>query len=50
MGSMVKILQAFTVLKVSLFGVILARIFPHLDGIQRDTEYLSVSSPNAGKC
>ena len=50
MESMVKILQAFTVLKVSLFGVILARIFPHLDGIQKDTEYLSVFSPNAGKC
>ena len=25
-------------------------IFPHLDWIQRDTKYLSVFSPNAGKC
>ena len=50
MEDIVKILQAFTVLKVSLFGVILARIFAHLDGIQRDTGYLSIFSPNAGKC
>ena len=28
----------------------LVRIFPHPDWIRRDTEYLSVSSPNAGKC
>ena len=27
----------------------LVRIFPHSDGIQRDTKYLSVFSPNAGK-
>ena len=27
----------------------LVRIFPHLDWIQRDTSYLSVFSPNAGK-
>ena len=27
----------------------LVRIFPHLDGIQRDTSYLSVFSPNTGK-
>ena len=26
-----------------------ARIFPHLDWIRRDTMYLSVFSPNAGK-
>ena len=25
-------------------------IFPHLDWIRRDTEYLSVFSPNEGKC
>ena len=25
------------------------RIFPHLDRIQRDTEYLSVFNPNVGK-
>ena len=28
----------------------LVRIFPHSDRIQIDTEYLSVFSPNAGKC
>ena len=39
-----------TAWKVSLFGVILVRIFPHSDWIQRDTPYLSVLSPNAGKC
>ena len=27
----------------------LVRIFPHLDWIRRDTPYLSVFSPNAGK-
>ena len=27
-----------------------ANIFPHSDGILRDTRYLSVFSPNAGKC
>ena len=32
------------------FGVFLVRIFPHLDWIGRDTEYLSVVSPNAEKC
>ena len=26
-----------------------ARIFPYSDGIRRDTKYLSVFSPNAGK-
>ena len=36
--------------QVSIFGVFLVRIFPHSDGIRRDTEYLSVFSPNAGKC
>ena len=35
--------------KVSIFGVILVRISPHTDWIRRDTEYLSVFSPNAGK-
>ena len=39
----------FTAWKVSVFGVILARIFPHSDWLRRDTEYLSVFSPNAGK-
>ena len=28
---------------MSVLGVILVRIFPHLDWIRRDTEYLSVS-------
>ena len=35
--------------KLSVFGVFLACIFPYSDWIQRDTEYLSVFSPNAGK-
>ena len=35
---------------MSVFGVILVRIFPHSDWIRRDTLYLSVFSPNAGKC
>ena len=34
--------------KVSVFGVFLVRIFPHLDWIRRDTPYLSVFSPYAG--
>ena len=35
--------------KVSVFGVCLVHIFPHLDWIQRDTPYLSVFSPNEEK-
>ena len=35
--------------KVFVFGVILVRIFPHSDWIQRDIPYLSVFSPSAGK-
>ena len=31
-----------TAWKVSVFGVILVHIFPHLDWIRRDTEYLSL--------
>ena len=38
-----------TAWKVSKYGVLLVRIFPHSDWIRRDTEYLSVFSPNAGK-
>ena len=38
-----------TTWKVSVFGVILVRIFLHLDWIQRDTLYPSVFSANAGK-
>ena len=34
---------------MSVFGVILARIFPHSDSIRRDTPYLSIFSRNAGK-
>ena len=34
---------------MSAFGVFLVRIFKHLDWIHRDTEYLSVFSPNWGK-
>ena len=36
--------------KVSMFGVNLVRIFPHSDCIWRDTKYLSIFSPNSGKC
>ena len=41
---------SYTAWKVSVFGVILVRIFPHSDWIWRDTRYLSVFSPNTGKC
>ena len=37
-------------MRSAVFGAILVRIFPHLDWIQRDTSYLSVLSPNPGKC
>ena len=40
----------FTAWKVSVFGVFLVRIFPHLDWIRRDISYLSIFSPNSGKC
>ena len=33
-----------TAWKVSVFGVILVRIFPHSDWIRRDTEYFSIQS------
>ena len=33
-----------------LFWPAFSRIFPYSDGIRRDTEYLSVLSPNEGKC
>ena len=35
--------------KVSIFGGFLVHIFPHLDWIGRDKEYLSMFSPNTGK-
>ena len=34
---------------MSVFGVILVRIFPHKDWIKRDTPHLSVFSPNTWK-
>ena len=36
--------------KVSVIGVTRGGIFPHSKWIRRDTEYISVFSPNAGKC
>ena len=39
----------YTSWKVSVFGTFLVRIFPDSDWIRRDTEYLSVFSPNAGR-
>ena len=41
--------SSFTAWKVSIFGVILARIFLHSDWIRRDTSYLSIFSPKARK-
>ena len=38
-----------TALKVYVFVVVLIRIFPHSDCIWKNTEYLSVFSPNTGK-
>ena len=35
---------------MSVFGVIMVCISLHSDWIRRDAEYLSVFSPNAGKC
>ena len=32
-----------------VFNFFLVRVFPHFDWIQRDTPYLSVFTPNAGK-
>ena len=43
-------LRATTAWKVSVFRVILVRIFSHLDWIRRDILYFSVFSPNAGNC
>ena len=34
---------------MSVFGVFLIRIFPHLERIRRDTKYLSIFSWYAGK-
>ena len=38
----------YTTWEVSVFGVFLVPIFPHLEWIQRDTLYLSVFSPKNG--
>ena len=38
-----------TVWEVSVLGVFLVRIFLHSDCMRRDTEYISLFSPNAGK-
>ena len=35
---------------MSIFGVVLFRIFPNLDWIRRETLYLSIFSLNTGKC
>ena len=40
----------FIVWKVSVFGVFLVRIFPHLLWIWGDMKYLFVFSPNADEC
>ena len=41
--------HAYTAWKVSKYGVFLVCIFAHSDWIRRDTEYLSIFNPNAGK-
>ena len=45
-----KIVLTITAQKVSVFGVIPVRIFLHSDWTRRDTEYISIFSPNEGKC
>ena len=45
----VSTIKAIITWKSVRIGVILVRIFPHLNWIRRDAEYLSVFSPNAGK-
>ena len=42
-------IECTTAQKVSVFGVILVRIFPILDSIRRDTLYLSVSVSEYGR-
>ena len=39
-----------TAWKLSVFRVFLVRISPYSDWIRRNTPYLSVFSPNVGKC
>ena len=43
-------LRKITSKKASVFGVILVRIFRYSGWIRTDTPYLSIFSPNAGKC
>ena len=45
-----EILSLVTAWNGSVFRIILVRIFPHSNWKLRDTEYLSVFSPYAGKC
>ena len=47
--SLIWAIERCTAWKVSVFGVILVRIFPHSDWIQRYTLYLSLFSPKARK-
>ena len=47
--SLKEIGKIFTAWKRSVFGVVLVCIFLHSNWIRRDTEYLSIFSPNAGK-
>ena len=42
-------IKYYTAWKVSVFGIFLVCISPHSDWIRRDTSYLSIFSPNAGK-
>ena len=41
--------EIHTAWKVSVFGVFTVCIFPHLEWIRRNAEFLSVFSPNVGK-
>ena len=47
--SIVQAFEGSTAWKMFVFGVCLVCIFPYSDWIRRDTEYLSVFSPKAGK-
>ena len=49
MPIIVEELICHTLRKVSIFGVFLIRIFPHLDWIRRLAEQIFVFNPNVGK-
>ena len=49
LGEVFKDIYTTTAWKMSVFGVILVRNFPHSDWMRKDTKYLSEFSPNAGK-